>query len=137
MKHRPIHLRCSALFVLLAWGSWAHAGDIVVVMSPSAGALTKDQVANVYLGRNTALQPVDLPESSDVRQNFYKKATGRDAAQVKAVWTRLTFTGGGQPPKEVPDDAAVKKAVASDAKAIGYIKKASVDSSVKVVLELD
>jgi hypothetical protein len=80
---------------------------------------------------------VDLPASAPVREDFYKKATSRDAARIKAVWARIQFTGLGQPPKVLPDDAAVKKAVAADPKAVGYIDKASVDSTVKVVLELN
>jgi hypothetical protein len=47
------------------------------------------------------------------------------------------FTGHGQPPKVVADAAAVKKAVAADPKAVGYIDKADVDASVKVVLTLN
>jgi hypothetical protein len=115
----------------------AHAGDIVVVMGSGAAALTKDQVANVYLGRNNNLKPLDLPVSSVIREAFYKKATDRDLAQIKAVWSRLTFTGQGQPPKELSDSAAVKKAVAADPKAVGYIDKADLDASVKVVLVLN
>ena len=118
-------------------GMMARAGDIVVVMGPGAVALTKDQVASIYLGRNNNLNPVDLPESNLLREAFYKKATDRGLPQIKAVWSRLTFTGQGQPPKELTDAAAVKKAVAADPKAIGYIDKADLDSSVKVVLALN
>lgn len=98
---------------------------------------SKDQIANVHLGRSTELTPLDLPESNPVRQFFYKKATDRDAAQVKAVWARINFTGRGKPPKELPDATAVKKAVAADPKAIGYILKSDVDSTVNVILSLD
>lgn len=136
MKHINSKIRYGGLLLSMAVASYATAGEVVVVMSPSAAALTKDQVASVYLGRSTDFKPVDLPDSSPVRADFYKKATDRDAAQVKAVWARLTFTGGGQPPKELADAAAVKKAVAADPKAVGYIDKADVDSSVKVVLSL-
>jgi ABC-type phosphate transport system substrate-binding protein len=117
--------------------SLASAGDIVVVMGPGASALTKDQVANVYLGRNTDLKPVDLPESNPTREAFYKAATDRGSPQIKALWARITFTGQGHPPKELTDSAAVKKAVTADPKAIGYINKADVDSSIKVVLGLN
>jgi hypothetical protein len=126
-----------ALIAILAVGVQAHAGEIVVVMGPGAAALTKDQVANVYLGRNSTLKPVDLPESNPLREVFYKKATDRDPAQIKAVWSRLTFTGQGQPPREVSNSAAIKKAVAADPKAVGYIDKADLDASVKVVLTLN
>jgi len=37
----------------------------------------------------------------------------------------------------LPNAAAVKKAVTADPKAIGYIEKADVDASVKVILELN
>ncbi|TAL25876.1 MAG: hypothetical protein EPO01_02960, partial [Aquabacterium sp.] len=87
--------------------------------------------------RSFDLKPLDLPESSPVREQFYKKATERDLAQVKATWSRIVFSGKGQPPKEVADAAAVKKAVAADPKAIGYIEKGAVDGTVKAVLTLD
>jgi hypothetical protein len=94
-------------------------------------------VSDLYVGRNKDLKPLDLPASAPARGAFYKRATSRDAAQIKAIWARITFTGNGQPPKELPDDSAIKKAVAADPKAVGYINKTSVDSTVKVVLELN
>jgi len=111
--------------------------EIVVVAAPGSSTMTKDQVAGIYLGRSTDFKPLDLPESTPVRDQFYKHATDRDAAQIKAMWSRIVFTGKGLPPKELPDAAAVKKAVAADPKAIGYIDKSAVDGSVKVVLTLD
>lgn len=111
--------------------------DIVVVGNPAAAALTKEQVADIYSGKSQAATPLDQPESAAIRGEFYKKATGKDMAQMKALWSRLTFTGKGQPPKEVADSAAVKKAVAADPKAIGYIEKSAVDGSVKVLAAID
>ena len=112
------------------------AGEVVVVMGTGAAPLSKDLLADIYLGRNTTLKPLDLPESNELRDAFYKKATDRDAAQVKAVWSRIIFTGQGKPPKELPDAAAVKKAVAADPKMVGYIDKSDLDATVKVVLSL-
>jgi ABC-type phosphate transport system substrate-binding protein len=136
MKTITPHLRHAAIVAALLSTGWARA-DIVVIMAPGSAPLSKDQVGAVYLGRSLDLKPVDLPESSATRDTFYKKATDRDAAQIKAVWARLTFTGKGQAPAEMPDAAAVKKAVAADPKAVGYIDKAAADGSVKVVLSLD
>lgn len=111
--------------------------QVAVVMAPGAGPLTKEQIANLYLGRSVELHLLDLPEGNTTRDTFYKKATERGPAQVKATWSRLVFTGRGSPPKEVADAAAVKKAVAADPKAVGYIDKAAVDATVKVVLTLE
>ena len=117
--------------------SVAFADDVVVIGNPSAAALTKEQVADLFLGKAQGMKLFDQPNSSPVKAAFYEKATGHDLSQVKATWSRLIFTGKGQPPKEVADAAAVKKAVAADPKAIGYIQKSEVDSSVKVVLALN
>ena len=136
MKTFTQHLRDATFVAALLSAAGAHA-EIVVVMAPGSAALSKDQVGAVYLGRSPDLKPVDLPEGSATRDAFYKKATDRDAAQIKAVWARITFTGKGQAPAELPDAAAVKKAVAADPKAVGYIDKAAADGSVKVVLSLD
>lgn len=123
------------LGALLAAGA-AHAG-IVVVGHPSAAALSKEQIADIYLGKSRAATPLDQPESAPIRDEFYKKATGRDPAQVKATWSRLVFSGKAMAPKELPDAAAVKKAVAADPKAVGYIDSAAVDGSVKVLVTID
>ncbi|MGH6647732.1 hypothetical protein [Aquabacterium sp.] len=130
------HFQRSAIASVLMLAA-AMAQSQVAIMGPNAPALTKEQVANVYLGRNFELKPIDLPEGAALREQFYKKVTERDQSQIKAVWSRIVFTGKGQAPLMLPDATSVKKAVATDPKAIGYIDKGSVDSSVKVVLSLD
>jgi len=128
--HRSI-VAC-ALFASFA----AHA-EIIVIVNPAAGPLTQEQLADIYLGRKLDMMPVDLPEDAAIRTEFYRKATGRDAAQVKAIWSRLVFTGKGTPPRQLPDAAAVKKAVAADPKAIGYIDKSALDGTVKAALTIN
>jgi ABC-type phosphate transport system substrate-binding protein len=109
--------------------------EVVVVVNPKAAesSMTKDQVAAFFLGKSSSMTPVDQPESAPIRAEFYKKVTDKDASQVKALWSKLVFTGKATMPKEAGDSAAVKKAVASDPKAIGYIEKSAVDASVKVI----
>lgn len=133
MNHSFQHAVIASVLSAVTWSVQAQ----VVIMNPNAGPVSKDQVAAIYLGRSFELKPVDLPEGAALREMFYKKATDRDQAQIKAVWSRILFTGKGQAPLILPDTISVKKAVASDPKAIGYIDKGSVDSSVKVVLSLE
>jgi ABC-type phosphate transport system substrate-binding protein len=115
----------------------SQGADLVVIANPAVGPLTKDQVADLFLGKSQAFRPIDQSDGSPVYAEFYKKATGRDVAQVKSTWSRIVFSGKGQAPKQMSDSAAVKKAVAADPKAVGYIDKSAVDDSVKVVLGLD
>ena len=109
--------------------------EVVVVVSPKAAEATmsKDQIAQFFLGKSSAMTPVDQPEDAPVRAEFYKKVTDKEASQAKALWSKLVFTGKATMPKEVANSAAVKSAVAANPKAIGYIEKSAVDASVKVV----
>jgi ABC-type phosphate transport system substrate-binding protein len=131
MKH-PIKTGLAAAALLLALPAMA---EVVVVVNPKAAeaSMTKDQVAQFFLGKSSAMSPIDQPESAPARAEFYKKVTDKDASQVKALWSKLVFTGKATMPKEAADSAAVKKMVASDPKAIGYIEKSAVDASVKVI----
>jgi len=125
----------SMIFAVSAAG--VRAEDIVVIVNPAAKPVSKEQIADVYLGRSAELTPIDQTVGSSIYVQFYKKATGRDAAQIKAIWSRILFTGRGQPPKQLPDSAAVKKSVAANPNAVGYIEKSAVDATVKVALPLD
>lgn len=109
--------------------------EVVVVVNAAAAqaSMTKEEIAQVFLGKSNSMTPVDQPESAPVRAEFYKKVTDKDLSQAKSVWSKLVFTGKATLPKEVPDSAAVKKAVAANPKAIGYIEKSAVDATVKVV----
>lgn len=135
LKSRSI-LAAGAVVLTSTVSMPAAAVEIVAIMSASASPVTKEQLANIYLGRSFDLKPLDLPEGSPVREQFYKRVTDRDQAQIKAVWSRVVFTGKGQSPTEAADAAAMKKAVAANPKAIGYIEKSALDSSVKAVLTL-
>jgi ABC-type phosphate transport system substrate-binding protein len=110
--------------------------EVVVIVSAksSATTMTADEIASIYLGKSTAMKPVD--NAAPVRAQFYTQVAGKDEAQVKAIWSKLVFTGKATPPKEMASSADVVKAVAADPNAIGYVDKAAVDGSVKVVYEV-
>ncbi|WEF35088.1 hypothetical protein [Pseudoduganella chitinolytica] len=55
---------------------------------------------------------------------------------MKAYWTKMIFTGRGQPPREAPNSAAVRRLVADNPGMIGYIERAALDPSVRPVLVL-
>ena len=89
------------ILILLAGGLLAAAktsdADVVVIVNRAAELPTKEQVSDVYLGRSRTFTPIDRSETSSLRAEFYRKATGRDTAQIKMVWARLVFTGRGLP----------------------------------------
>jgi len=117
--------------------------DVVVIVNPKNpnATLTAEHVAQIYTGATTAFPngsaaaPLDQPEGSAVREEFLAKVVGKSGQQVKAIWSRLIFSGKGTKPKVLESSAEVKKQVAADPNAIGFIEKSALDGSVKAVLE--
>jgi ABC-type phosphate transport system substrate-binding protein len=134
------HIKSSALIALIlavVTVAGVRAEEIVVIVNLAAAPITKDQIADLYLGRTDAWTPIDQAVASRIYVEFYKKVTGRDSAQIKAIWSQILFTNRGVPPKQLLDSTAVKKAVAANLKAVGYIEKSAVDASIKVALQID
>ncbi len=141
----PIAYRLGRLFATLAlsMGCGAATADVVAVVSAKSPvtALSKDQATDIFLGRTTQFPngetavPIDQAEGSAARDEFYARVVGKSAAQIRAYWAKIIFTGRGQPPKEVPGSNDVKKQIVDNPHAIGYIDRSLVDASVRVVLD--
>ena len=115
--------------------SYAAMADFVVVVNLKnpAALITKEQISQCFLGATNNWTPVDLPESSPIRTDFYKVVTDTEPSQVRSIWSKLVFTGKARPAKQLLNSDDVKKQVASDVNAIGYIDKSAADGTVRVV----
>lgn len=129
------------LIILSAAAPMAHADVVVVVSSKSSvTALTAEQTAKIFLGKVVTFPndqpafPVDQPEGSEVRDEFYAKVTHKNPSQLTAYWAKIIFTGEGRPPQLLSGNVAVRKAIANNPNAIGYIDESTVNKSVRVVL---
>jgi ABC-type phosphate transport system substrate-binding protein len=119
----------------------AGAADFVVVAGAGSGivSLSREQVAELFLGKTHVLPTggkailIDQPESSELRDAFYTRVTGKSAAQVRSTWAKLAFTGKGTPPLEGAGNDGFKKQVAGNRNMLGYIDKSALDGSVKAV----
>lgn len=134
--------RC-VLALVLGLGAGAAPADVVVIVSSGSPVveLSKNQLADIFMckvrrfpdGREVV--PIDQEEGSVARDEFYARFTGKSAAQIKAYWLKNIFTGRGEPPKDVLSSGSeVKKRVAENPNAIGYIEQGEVDGSVRVLL---
>ncbi|MBL8509678.1 MAG: hypothetical protein JNM11_14490 [Chitinimonas sp.] len=127
-------------FVLVTLLTVATQADVAVVVNPKAAvdSLSAEQVANLFLGKANsfpgggAATPVEQTDGA-TRAEFSTKVLKKDSAGVKAHWAKMQFTGKGTPPKELGGSAEVKKFVAGNPNAVGYVDKAAVDGTVKVV----
>ena len=140
MKHltlRALLLVAASSFTLPCFSDVA-----VIVNKAVTDSLSEADISNIFLGKTKSLPggaqavPVDQTAGSAARTTFYTKLTGKDESQLKAYWSRLIFTGKGQPPKEVGGDADVVGLVGGNPNMIGYVDAAAVNDSVKVVATL-
>ena len=138
-----LYQRAVALCLLmLALHVSASAADLVVIVSAKSplNALRADQVADIFLGQianfpdGAEAVALDQRIGSPLRDEFYQKVAAKTAPLIKAHWTKMIFTGRGQPPRELGSSNAVRKMVADNPTLIGYIDRAALDPSVKAVL---
>ncbi|MFC5459141.1 phosphate ABC transporter substrate-binding protein [Massilia niabensis] len=120
----------------------AQASELVVIVSARSPVetLRPDQVAAIFLGQSarfpdgTVATAIDQPIGSAQRDGFYQRVTGKTPALLKVWWSKMVFTGRGQPPRDLAGNAAVRQAVANDPGAVGYIDREALDPTVRQVL---
>jgi ABC-type phosphate transport system substrate-binding protein len=125
----------------LALTSGVAMADVVVVVSAKSpvATLSKAQVEDLFLGKTFRFPDgapavaIDQPEGSAVRDEFYNKVVGKSAAQIKAYWSKIIFTGRGQPPPSVSTTIEMMKRLNANPAAIGYIDSGMLNDTVKVV----
>ena len=136
--------RFKVLFIALVTSLCASASgaDVVVVVVSAKSqvmVLNPNQISDIFLGKTNTFPnggqavPIDLTEGTPARDEFYAKLTGKSAAQIKAHWSKIIFTGRGLPPKEVLDGNEVKRRLAENPNAISYMDQNMVDNSVRVL----
>jgi len=117
--------------------AWAEV-DVIVHSSVSETASASD-IQRVFLGKTKSLAggtkvvPINLSPGQPVRDEFDTKVLGKSSSQLKAYWSRLVFTGKGQPPKDVGSPADVVNLVKSNPNMIGYVPKGEAGDGVKVI----
>ncbi len=133
----------AALFLLIsAIATQASAAELAVIVHPSnnLSRISVSELNDIYLGVTDSFssgetaEPLDQSEQSLSRAHFLKAVLGMDDRALKSYWSKLMFSGKGEPPKMVAGDAEVKRAVATNPHGIGYIDRSAVDNSVKVLL---
>lgn len=112
---------------------------IVAHPSNSVSGIRPNDAQRIFLGKTGEFAngrravPVDQTPGTASRIKFMKSVIEKSEDELKGYWSKLMFSGKGQPPREVGDDVAVKAWVASNPDAIGYIDGKFVDGSVKVL----
>lgn len=112
---------------------------IIVHKDNSNNKISQNEVSRLYLGKlkkfpnGTDAIPIDLASGAS-KKHFYAKVVRKNDAQLRAYWSRIIFTGKGQPPRQESSEDSVVNLVGSNPNLIGYVDTSKVTDAVKVIL---
>jgi ABC-type phosphate transport system substrate-binding protein len=138
-------LRPSLLVLVLATlvgGARAEPRLVVVIHPDRPDALTLEDVRQIYLKKRRywsdghPIIPINRDAASEARATFSRAVFGPVAGRLATYWKRLYFQGV-LPPATLASAAAVKRFVATEPNAIGYLEVHEADDSVRVAVALD
>jgi ABC-type phosphate transport system substrate-binding protein len=118
------------------------AAIVVIVNSHRSATLRVEDVARIFLRKQrfwddgSPIVPLNREAGSTLRETFSHRVLGVASTALAAYWNEQYFLGT-MPPATLSSSEAVKRYVATERNAIGYIDANAVDESVRVVLELD
>lgn len=132
------------LFTTLCGLCSLQASAVTIIANPSTGGdIDAHQVKRIFLGKQTTLAdgsraiPVNQTQTAPIRIKFDTNVLGRSSSQVTAYWSKLVFTGKGNPPKEMANDDAVLSYVRNTPGAIGYVSDDAHPEGLRVISLLD
>jgi ABC-type phosphate transport system substrate-binding protein len=131
---------CAALILAIVVSAPAQI-SVIVAKSTEAKA-TKTEVKEIFTGaklkwpNGNKIQVVDQPDT-ELGKKFYDMVIGKSANQVRRQWTKLLLSGQAAAPIKQPADKNVKKIVAGNPNAIGYIATSALDDSVREILRIE
>ena len=131
-----------AAALLLALAASAAAEELAVIVHPTrTTALDASEIAQIYLKQRrrwpegSTIVPVNREPDSAERKQFASAVLGQTPQQLAVYWNRRYFHGV-QPPATLASEEAVKRFVAREPRAIGYVRVSALDASVRVALRL-
>lgn len=115
---------------------------MVVIVHPERRTdLSIEEIAQIYLRRKrfwddgTVIVPLNLPSQAPLRARFSELVLKQTETRLAEYWNQRYFNGI-RPPATLASTEAVRRYVASDTNAIGYVPASEVDGSVRTVLHL-
>lgn len=99
----------------------------VIVHESNLAEMDQQTITRLFLGKvksfpdGSPARPVVQRDGMEAANRFNERVLNRSSSQLKAYWSKLLFTGRGQPPEVVADDEKMLTEVAADPASIGYI----------------
>ncbi len=137
--------RCTLATIMLsiAVAGSTRAEPLVVIVHPERTTkIGLPEIAQIYLKQRrfwrdgALILPVNREAKSGPRESFSQAVFGAESRSLIAYWNREYFRGV-LPPITLASDIAVRRFVATEPRAIGYIPADLVDDSVRVAFRIE
>ena len=149
LMQKPILLAILLLTLTMSWlrlptvTAAPEEVDVVVNKSNNVAPLTREEVRRIFIGDKSSwpggkriavlMLERDQPERAVILQSVFKM----NESEYTKYFLQAAFTGKVlAAPRDLASVAQMKAHLAANPNAIGYLKKADVDDSVKIVLML-
>jgi ABC-type phosphate transport system substrate-binding protein len=131
------------LAALLSGGAGtANPRIAIIVHRDRKDALDVPTVAAIYLRKRrfwddgVPILPINREADSPLREAFSRRVFGTGSEQLAAYWNEQYFHGV-MPPATLSSSESMKRFVAKEHGAIGYVELETADASVRVALVLE
>ena len=136
-------LFCTVMALLMPMPAVPDERALAIVVHPGrTAAVGIEDVAHIFLRKRrfwddgAPIVALNREPGTAARAAFSRRVLHADPPRLQAYWDQQYFAGIF-PPSVLSSGAAVKRYVAADRAAIGYIEWSEVDDSVRVVLKVE
>lgn len=132
-KYRQLCLKTLFFLLVSSWASVSISSDVIAHAGSSPLSLSVANIRHIFFMRvrewpdGTAIKVFVLNDSHDLHKEFSKKRLGVFPYKLRRLWDRNVFSGIGQAPKVVKNEAEMIYRVSNTAGAIGYARKGSIN----------
>lgn len=131
------------IFISILFSINLYANSLAVIVSTDSNInnISKKMLSKIFLAKTKVLPSGEravLVENTnkDYQIKFYKAISNKNEKQLKKYWTKMIFTGRGQPPKKIESIKEIINFVQGNKNAISYIPYKDVNSDLKILMRI-
>lgn len=127
------------IFLFCTIGVYGDELAIVISKDANIDTLSKKELSKIFLSKTRKLpngEKTFLIEINDekIQTKFYQIICNKNENQLRKYWTKMIFTGRGQPPKKLQSVDDVISYIKKNKNAISYIPLKYVDKSMQILM---
>lgn len=121
------------LLLLLTISTVGQAVEVIAHPSVDLSSLSRSQVRSIFSMRThswpdgSPIRVYVLPDNNELHKQFSKRLLTVFPYKLRRIWDRNLFSGTGQIPTTVNDEAEMMRAISTTKGAIGYTNKGDVN----------